>query len=605
MYEPYGYQDDANYISKKDQIERELQQNRINDCKEFASVEYDATLKAFVFKNVKNQVRGYAYMADIIPSDLIADVYYDTEAKNLIITFVNGKVVNIPLNDLIDVVEAGNGLKFEDGKFHINLSEDCERFLTVDENGLKLSGVQDAINVERDRAISAETEEYDRATQAEESLASAIRQEVTDRSTNDNLIRQTIGNDFTTNPTETVTYKFNLLSEKVQKEIDDRGTAVSQEAQLRELGDGNLSNLIIQETTARASDINNLENTKANKADVYTKNDVYTKAESDARYLNGGSGSTVVDAYTKEESDNKFQLKGNYLTIDSLSGYATETWVENKGYLTEHQDISNLATKAEVEESLEEKADKQTTYTQEQVDAIVAEKQTEINKIISDYKKLKEIVGDLGGAVEYSVPADGKLVDMLKKSGVIKLTEDVESNTYTGGITSKNITTLNLNGKTITTTANTTTNPSIMIRGTQQFTVQGSGTLNANGHIAIEANGEDAVITLGGTAFGRPTYITNREGELIYCYLGTINITNGVFRNDNDNKAFLLNCYDANYKNGTAKIVVTGGKFYDFDPANNTSEGEGTSYVPEGYVSVASTETIDGVEHTVYTVKKV
>ena len=230
MYEPYGYQDDANYISKKDQIERELQQNRINDCKEFASVEYDATLKAFVFKNVKNQVRGYAYMADIIPSDLIADVYYDTETKNLIITFVNGKVVNIPLNDLIDVVEAGNGLKFEDGKFHINLSEDCERFLTVDENGLKLSGVQDAINVERDRAISAETEEYDRATQAEESLASAIRQEVTDRSTNDNLIRQTIGNDFTTNPTETVTYKFILLSEKVQKEIDDRGTAVSQEA---------------------------------------------------------------------------------------------------------------------------------------------------------------------------------------------------------------------------------------------------------------------------------------------------------------------------------------------------------------------------------------
>ena len=604
MYEPYGYQDDANYISKKDQIERELQQNRINDCKEFASVEYDTTLKAFVFKNVKNQVRGYAYMADIIPSDLIADVYYDTETKNLIITFVNGKVVNIPLNDLIDVVEAGNGLKFEDGKFHINLSEDCEGFLTVDENGLKLSGVQDAIDAERDRAISAETEEYDRATQAEESLAAAIRQEVTDRSTNDNLIRQTIGDDFTTNPTETVTYKFNLLSEKVQKEIDDRGTAVSQEAQLRELGDGNLSNLISQETTARVSDINNLESTKANKADVYTKNDVYTK----------------------EESDNKFQIKGNYLTIDSLSGYATEAWVGEQGFLTEHQDISALATKEEVSQlnekiegidltpyatiedtnaKLELKADKEVTYTKEQVDAIVAEKQTEIDQIISDYKKLKEIVGDLGGAVEYSVPADGKLTDMLKKSGIIKLTEDVESNTYAGGIISKNITTLNLNGKTITTTANTTTNPSIMVRGTQQFTIQGSGTLNANGHIAIEANGEDVVITLGGTAFGKPTYVTNREGELIYCYLGTINITNGVFRNDNDNKAFLLNCYDANYRNGTAKIVVTGGKFYDFDPANNTSEGEGTSYVPEGYTSVESTETIDGVEHTVYTVKKV
>lgn len=302
----------------------------------------------------------------------------------------------------------------------------------------------------------------------------------------------------------------------------------------------------------------------------------------------------------------------------SLSGYATEAWVSEQGFLTEHQDISNLATKNEVEsgltdlwtslnlaaEKIDTKADADVVYTKDEVDAMLAEKQTEIDKIISDYKKLKEIVGDLGGAVEYSVPADGKLIDMLKKSGIIKLTEDVESNTYTGGITSKNITTLNLNGKTVTTTANTTTNPSIMVRGTQQFTIQGSGTLNANGHIAIEANGENAVITLGGTAFGRPTYITNREGELIYCYLGTINITNGVFRNDNENKKFLLNCYDANYQNGTAKIVVTGGKFYDFDPANNASEGEGTSYVPEGYVSVESTETIDGVEHTVYTVKK-
>ena len=266
--------------------------------------------------------------------------------------------------------------------------------------------------------------------------------------------------------------------------------------------------------------------------------------------------------------------------------------------------VAPLAVKADVDATLETKADADKVYTQNEVNNMLAEKQAEIDIMVVDFKKLKEIVGDLGGAVEYSVPADGKLTDMLKKSGIIKLTEDVESNTYAGGVTSKNITTLNLGGKTITTVASTTTNPSIMVRGTQQFTITGSGILNANGHIAIEANGEDAVITLGGTMFGKPTYVTNREGELIYCYLGTINITNGVFRNDNENKAFLLNCYDANYRNGTAKIVVTGGKFYDFDPANNTSEGEGTSYVPDGYVSVASTETIDGVEHKIYTVKK-
>lgn len=37
-----------------------------------------------------------------------------------------------------------------------------------------------------------------------------------------------------------------------------------------------------------------------------------------------------------------------------LAGLATETWVESKGYLTEHQDISGLATKEEVTESSNE-----------------------------------------------------------------------------------------------------------------------------------------------------------------------------------------------------------------------------------------------------------
>ena len=348
MYEPYGYEDNSNYISKKDQIERELQQNRINDCKEFASVEYDTTLKAFVFKNVKNQVRGYAYMADIIPSDLIADAYYNTDSKNLVITFVNGKVVNIPLDDLIDIAEAGDGIKNVDGKFYINLTEDCERFLTVDENGLKLNGVQDAINAERDRAISAETEEYDRATQAEDSLASAIRQEATDRSNNDNLIRQTIGNDFTTNPTETVSYKFNELSEKVQKEIDDRGTAVSQEAQLRELGDGNLSNLINQETTVRTSEVTELrdniasEKTRAEKKESelqqsieglesgkIDKSDVYTKSQTDSKD-SAVLGDVLTRMWTNKTPDSG--STGHFKTVNNQSdGSYGQLWNEDSG----------------------------------------------------------------------------------------------------------------------------------------------------------------------------------------------------------------------------------------------------------------------------------
>jgi hypothetical protein len=87
---------------------------------------------------------------------------------------------------------------------------------------------------------------------------------------------------------------------------------------------------------------------------------------------------------------------------------------------------------------------------------------------------------------------------------------------------------------------------------------------------------------------------------LIYCYDGTINITNGTFRNDGEDMKFLLNCKDENYRAGTAKIIVTGGKFYDFNPADNSAEGEHTSFVPEGY----HVETSQDGDSTVYTVKK-
>ncbi len=48
---------------------------------------------------------------------------------------------------------------------------------------------------------------------------------------------------------------------------------------------------------------------------------------------------------------------------------------------------------------------------------------------------------------------------------------------------------------------------------------------------------------------------------------------------------YLINCLDANYKNGTAKVIITGGTFVDFDPANNRAEGVGTNFVAAGYSS--------------------
>lgn len=234
-----------------------------------------------------------------------------------------------------------------------------------------------------------------------------------------------------------------------------------------------------------------------------------------------------------------------------------------------------------------------------ELESLIAAKEAEIYN-------LTKIVGDLGGAVTYELPGEnGKSFNTLMgNNGTVKLADDVTTGRFGPGITAKNAVKLNLNGHDLIVTGLTTSTAqgAIMARGTQEITIGGKGTIDAGEGICIEGNGASSIINLTGST---TVYRTDRSGgELVYCYAGTINITNGTFRNDGDDKKYMLNCYDANYANGTAKIVVTGGKFYDFNPADNSAEGEHTSFVPAGYEAVASTVVEEGVEHTVYTVKK-
>ena len=233
----------------------------------------------------------------------------------------------------------------------------------------------------------------------------------------------------------------------------------------------------------------------------------------------------------------------------------------------------------------------------------LAEKDATIAALNNELYNLKKIVGDMGGAVTYEYPnAAGKsLTTLLGNSGTVKLTEDATITRFGPGITAKNKVTLDLNTHNITSTG-AGSYGAIMSRGTQEITIKGKGIIDSVDGICIEANGKDCIINLTGST---SVYQNDRSGgELVYCYAGTVNITNGTFKNNGENKTYMLNCYDANYQNGTAKIIVTGGKFYDFNPADNNAEGEHTSFVPEGYHSEVSTVIEDGVEHTVYTVVK-
>ena len=73
---------------------------------------------------------------------------------------------------------------------------------------------------------------------------------------------------------------------------------------------------------------------------------------------------------------------------------------------------------------------------------------------------------------------------------------------------------------------------------------------------------------------------------------GTVNVNGGKFSvymgepawNDaNGNARYLLNCIDAAWKDGSAKIVVSGGEFYKYNPAVSKSENPEDNFLAEGY----------------------
>lgn len=288
----------------------------------------------------------------------------------------------------------------------------------------------------------------------------------------------------------------------------------------------------------------------------------------------------------------------NYYTKSDIESKETvlQTGINDNATAIAAEEIRAISAETNLQNAIDLKADEETTYTKEEVDAIVKAKETEIYN-------LTKLVGEIGGNVTYTYPNElgTSLTSLLGNYGTVKLGEDATISRFGPGVTAKNKVTLNLNNHNLISTA-ASSYGAIMARGTQEITIGGKGTIDAGNGICIEANGANSIINLTGST---TVYQTDRSGgELIYCYAGTINISNGTFINNGTEKKFTLNCYDANYQNGTAKIIVTGGKFYDFNPADNSAEGEHTNFLAEGYHVEESQVTDEGITHTVYTVKK-
>ena len=112
--------------------------------------------------------------------------------------------------------------------------------------------------------------------------------------------------------------------------------------------------------------------------------------------------------------------------------------------------------------------------------------------------------------------------------------------------------------------------------------------------MAVWVRSPIAKVTLeGGTYKQQITSTSDNHFDLIYVEYGTAYIKGGTY--ECYTPAWTLNCKDENYKSGEAKIEVTGGTFKGFNPANNTAEGESTSFIPAGYEVVKNEDGTFGV----------
>ncbi len=191
------------------------------------------------------------------------------------------------------------------------------------------------------------------------------------------------------------------------------------------------------------------------------------------------------------------------------------------------------------------------------------------------------------------IDADG-MKDALINGGIIEVDADIDTGKETLKVLKD--TTLNMNGKTIENTENIWIDDSgsdgnwsvISVRSGAKLTIDGNGTFKAkeNDAMAVDVQGGATVTIKNGTFIGNMDAVYVEKGKAII-EGGFFDIQQKASGTGEAQYRFMLNCYDANYKNGKAKITVRGGTFVNFDPSNNAAEGAGTNFVEAGYSVVA------------------
>ena len=118
------------------------------------SLEYDEDSKAIKLYGKANEEGVKAELGSVdatpfIKDGMLENVEYNADNNTLTFKWNTAAGITedtVELSDIIDPYTQGSGIEIDGNSIKIKLAEDSESFLTVSEAGLKLAGIQEAIN---------------------------------------------------------------------------------------------------------------------------------------------------------------------------------------------------------------------------------------------------------------------------------------------------------------------------------------------------------------------------------------------------------------------------------------------------------------------------
>lgn len=196
------------------------------------------------------------------------------------------------------------------------------------------------------------------------------------------------------------------------------------------------------------------------------------------------------------------------------------------------------------------------------------------------------VKGENAGTVTWYVDDAANFETALNNADKVVLTANIDL-VKTASLKSGKTVVLDANGKTIYNTSDLWDKPTerdnnwslVSVKG-GKLTITGNGTFAAkkNDCYPVDVQDKESAVTIENGVFVGNIHAVYVESGVAYVNGGKYSVQQ-KYSVESKADGFVLNCYDANRVNGTAKILVSGGEFANFNPGDCWAEGEHTNFL--------------------------